>query len=51
MTVGAMHGKSRRTDFADLEPGLPRAPQARNVLFAHGRYFFFVSFNTITSSL
>jgi hypothetical protein len=46
-----MHGEAHCADFPDLEPGLPGAAQPRCVLVAQGRYFFFVSFNTMTSSL
>src|SRR5947207_10231533 len=46
--VRAVHREAHRADLADLEPGLPRAAQPCVVFFAHG-YFFFVSFNTMTS--
>ena len=50
--VAAMNSEPRCAVFADADPGLAGAPDARDVLGVHGvaPYFFFVSFSTMTSS-
>src|SRR6267142_565709 len=47
--IRAVYRQAHRADLADLEPCLARAAQSGFVFCAHDDYFFFVSFNTMTS--
>ncbi len=50
VAVGAVHGEAHGADLADPVPGLAGAALPGDGLVFHGGYFFFVSFNTMTSS-